>query len=290
MDSKSIECFITLYRLHNMHKAADSLYISQQGLSRVIQNLEREFEVQLFDRRKTGMFPTKAGDIFYQYAVKFYSETARLKRELYSVSTGKEEIRLACAYGSLHILYPYIRSFMKDFPEYQIKWTEYTDVETERQLQEDSADLAFCVKKDESVEFETYPLFSKNVMVLVYEDHPLWNKKEISFQDLQNEKIILEGPEFHIFSSFQKKCLDAGFYPEIAAQTTEINLCHKLCRMKEGLGITIDFIAQMHQIPQVKAIPFKDPAFTWEVYMAVKKRESLPKGAEAFWKYLTALF
>ena len=64
----------------------------------------------------------------------------------------------------------------------------------------------------------------------------------------------------------------------------------QLCRMKEGLGITIDFIAQMHQIPQVKAIPFKDPAFTWEVYMAVKKRESLPKGAEAFWKYLTALF
>ena len=43
MNTNYLKYFITLYRTKNMHKAAEELYISQQGLSRIIQSLEKEW-------------------------------------------------------------------------------------------------------------------------------------------------------------------------------------------------------------------------------------------------------
>ena len=70
MDTNAIDSFIALYETRNMHKAADRLFITQQGLSRVIRNLETEWETVLFERSSGGMIPTRAGDYFYGEALR----------------------------------------------------------------------------------------------------------------------------------------------------------------------------------------------------------------------------
>lgn len=50
MELKSISYYIKLYEKKNLRQAASELYISPQGLSKVLQNLERELDTLLFER------------------------------------------------------------------------------------------------------------------------------------------------------------------------------------------------------------------------------------------------
>ena len=58
MNKKQLEYFVETYRCRNIQAAADNLYISHQGLSRVIRSLEDELGQALFVRSNRGLEPT----------------------------------------------------------------------------------------------------------------------------------------------------------------------------------------------------------------------------------------
>jgi len=48
-------------------KAAGELFITPQGLRRIIRKLEYEFQAVLFERTSTGTIPTEYGDYLYTH-------------------------------------------------------------------------------------------------------------------------------------------------------------------------------------------------------------------------------
>lgn len=74
MDYRQLHYFITVYETSNFTAAAGKLHISQQGLSKSIQNLEKELECTLFFREHSGLKATKMGEIFYKQAVHLNKE------------------------------------------------------------------------------------------------------------------------------------------------------------------------------------------------------------------------
>ena len=58
MNKKQLEYFMETYHYRNIQVAADNLYISHQGLSRVIRSLEDELGQALFVRSNRGLEPT----------------------------------------------------------------------------------------------------------------------------------------------------------------------------------------------------------------------------------------
>ena len=58
LNRKQLEYFIEAYRCRNIQVAANHLYISHQGLSRVIRSLEDELGETLFVRSNRGLEPT----------------------------------------------------------------------------------------------------------------------------------------------------------------------------------------------------------------------------------------
>ena len=65
MDTKSIRYFCRVYEEKSIHQAARLLFITPQGLSRIIRHLEEELGTALFERSSKGMLPTEAGDYLY---------------------------------------------------------------------------------------------------------------------------------------------------------------------------------------------------------------------------------
>lgn len=264
MNQNLLNTFVVLYECGSMHKAAEYLYISQQGISKSIHSLEEEFGVKLFERSNVGVEPTLAGDVLYQDALKFRDQYNSLCRKMKDAGSGRRVISLACAYGTLYRLYPVLKEFEQQNPNISVRWQELTDIEVEKKILQEQADLAINVggSKREYVKF--IPLYSCKVCLLVYEGHPLYQAKTIRFQDLQGEKIVIEGEQFRINSLFRTFCERANVHPEIIAETAEIGFCQHMAGMREGLAVTIDFIAQERKISGVRAIPFEDPEFFWQ--------------------------
>ena len=50
MDTRDIRCFRLVYEERSINKAAHQIFITPQGLSRIIVKLENELQTQLFQR------------------------------------------------------------------------------------------------------------------------------------------------------------------------------------------------------------------------------------------------
>lgn len=68
MDFKQLEAFITVSKLRSFSKAANAIYLSQPTISSHISSLERELNIQLFDRTSKEVNLTPVGESFLQYA------------------------------------------------------------------------------------------------------------------------------------------------------------------------------------------------------------------------------
>ena len=55
MNIRQLEYFVKVYESGSFFKAADSLFISQQALSRALATLEQELNAQLFYRNHKGV-------------------------------------------------------------------------------------------------------------------------------------------------------------------------------------------------------------------------------------------
>lgn len=248
MDLRLVTSFIKVYEKKSLRQAASELFISPQGLSRNLQNLEKELDVILFDR------------------------TVQV------VSGRKKDISFVCSYGVMNAL-PYERflTFQNRNPDYKISWREFPDQYALQKLYSEEYEFGLLVTDITKLEenYEAKKLFSPRMMVLVYEGHPLYENEVIDISDLENEKIIMEGADFWINEAFRQRCIEYGFCPEIIIETGDISFCHKLCSMKQGISITVDFIADFIDTENVRAIPFIDSDFLWNAYLVTNKKRVL---------------
>lgn len=58
MNQKQLQYFVTVYQTQNIKTAADRLFVSRQGVSKVIRLLEEELGQPLFVRSIKGVMPT----------------------------------------------------------------------------------------------------------------------------------------------------------------------------------------------------------------------------------------
>ena len=69
MKFNEFEYFLTIAELGSLSKAAEKLYVSQPSLTQYINRLEDNLGIKLFDRSKSPINLTPAGELYLKYAV-----------------------------------------------------------------------------------------------------------------------------------------------------------------------------------------------------------------------------
>lgn len=268
MNTNYLKYFIALYRTKNMHKAAEELYISQQGLSRIIQSLEKEWGATFFQRSNQGMEPTKAGDYFYEKAVLLQNELINTQRNLQALKEGKKEIRLSLSSGSVHKFYPVIECYRKSNPDLQIRWSEVSERVARRMLLSKEVDAALLTDNEGNDPIVYLPLFRHEQYLLVYQGHPLYECEKIHHAMLKDEILIMETSNRKMISHFDRACRKEGVLPNCIAQSPDTAFCYRLCSQKEGLVVTMDMGYDDLSYPNVRKIPFGEEGYVNQVYFA----------------------
>ena len=68
MELNSVEAFLAIYNTRSFSNAATTLHLSQPAISRRIQLLEQELDALLFERHRSGVRLTAAGEAFLPHA------------------------------------------------------------------------------------------------------------------------------------------------------------------------------------------------------------------------------
>ncbi len=103
MDTKDLRCFCRVYEERGINQAAKQLFISPQGLSRIITKLEAELQVTLFCRSARGLSPTASGTYLYENGRELLNRLEELEIGIRRMERIDRELQLGFSCGVLNV-------------------------------------------------------------------------------------------------------------------------------------------------------------------------------------------
>lgn len=289
MDTKDLECFIKICEEKSINKAAQQLYITPQGLSKVVRNLEAELETKLLQRTSKGVEPTESGLFFYQKCKHLMFELIEIKAGIKQIENCNRTLKIGYACGISNAISPEaFNDFRENNPGLTIFLEEGLNDEIREKVTGSEIDVGFVVGKTEAFGIIEKKIMTKQLSVLIYEGHPLYGKDPVSIGDLENEPLITLNEKFNTYHTLQQACHDYGFLPNIVIKTMESRMIQKQCKKKAGLGIDVKFESSDYNLDGIQIAGLQTP-ISWDIYMIYKKENQNYPNIQKFSRYMAQM-
>ena len=275
MTLQQLEYIVAVYRTRHFVKAAEACGVTQPTLSAMIQKLEAELDVKLFERSSQQVMPTAIGKVVVEQAWKVLNRARKLKD---IVAEEKKSLTGTFRLGILPTIAPYLlpRFFprlMRENSSLEIRVVEMKTADIRRAIDRGEIDAAVMVDTGDLDDYALTTLFYEQFLAYVSPSDQLSAKKSIKTSDLSNELLWLLD-EGHCFrDQLVKYCqLKAAKSSQSAYSLGSIETFMRI--VENGQGMTfIPELATMQLTPTQKELvrPFAIPIPTREVVMATSK-------------------
>jgi LysR family hydrogen peroxide-inducible transcriptional activator len=294
MTLTELKYIVTLAQERHFRRAAERCFVSQPTLSVAIKKLEEELDITIFERNRSDVRVTMAGERIIAQARKVLEEAELVKQ---IAREGKGQLNLPVRVGAIFTVGPYlfphlIRNIKPIAPEMPLVLEEnYTGV-LRQKLRNGELDAIIISLPFEEPDVEIQDLDDEPFEVLIPAGHPLAKQEKITRKQLEKENILMLG-EGHCF---RDQVLNAC--PGILKHSDETSLpqgtsLETLRHMvASGLGLTIlpSSSSNKHiydsgtlvERPFAGKTPYRRVSVVW------RKRFSRPKAITALIQAITS--
>jgi len=289
MEIRQIQYFVQICQDKSILKASQSLYVSQQALSKAMQNLEKELGVPLFKRSNTGIEMTKYGHVFFRKAVHILQELDGLASELDDQKEDySDTLSIGFTVNTLKSVYlDTIWAYQEQHKKTKLTFVETSDAHCAQMVFAEHLDLA-CVSGTGNVDpsFFDYILLRQDAPWLaISTDNPLSQRDALTIADLSGENFLMGSNEFGHFHELIEVCRTWGFYPKTDYLSDDIQTLIELVALNKGTYILPENRLEEMKRPNVKFFLLEDvPPVKY--YIITKKGRYLPPSVKAFSKFL----
>ncbi|MCM3570209.1 LysR family transcriptional regulator [Neobacillus mesonae] len=192
MTLSRFEVFNAIVETGSLTKAGELLKISQSGISHAITSLETEFGFSLITRSRTGISLTKNGEHMLTYVRDILELNDKMKQEaalVNGIEIGEVRIGTFTSVSSLW-LPEIIKNFQSEYPRICLKLVEGDYASLEQWILNGEIDCGFLTSPTMKT-LEFIPLKKDKMLCIVSNEHPLHDQKEITFQQIEKEPLIM---------------------------------------------------------------------------------------------------
>ncbi|MGD9566902.1 MAG: LysR family transcriptional regulator [Sedimentibacter sp.] len=283
MNIQKYMAFIKTVEYGSFTKAAEVLNYSQSGISRMINDLEKEWGISLLERNRTGVRLTSDGMTLLPYAKGVCNEFQKLQMqvdELNGLQSGLIRIGTFSSVAT-HWLPNIIKEFQKDYPniDYELLLGDYTEIES--WISEGRVDCGF-LRLPTLPELETIKLEQDKLMVVLPENHPLAECEQFPVKSLCDYPFMLleKGAKAEISEIFERH----GLTPKVHFTTWDDYAIMSM--VESGLGISILPQLILKRVPyQIIAKELDVPAYR-NIGFALRDKKSASLAVKKFIDYL----
>jgi DNA-binding transcriptional LysR family regulator len=258
LSTDQVAAFVQLARQGSLRAAAETLFISEQGLRSRLLALEERLGVELY-RKSRGPRPTPLtpkGQQFLSDAEAFLGRAADLC-SLFHKSTGPQEVHIvASQYLIAYVLIDAVRQFHRVFPQIHVRLSARTEHEIEESLL-GSLEFSFGVAApyEASSELVYRHLFSMNWSLITPLRHPLAQRRSLRLRDIVPFPLIMyergSTGRQHVAEAFGRR----GLVPHVEIEATNTDL---IVRMVEaGLGVAVVPLHRSGAVTRGRRIAFR---------------------------------
>ncbi len=277
MNFQQLEYIIAVDKYRHFAKAAEKSFVTQPTLSMMIQKLEIELGIKIFDRTRQPVVPTKDGEEVIRRAKLIVAEASRLKEfadELKGEISGEVHIGIIPTLAP-YLLPRFLASFSAKYPNLRIFIKEMVTDDIIRHLNHGDIDMGLLATPLHHASLEEHHLFFEEFFAYASQEEKLPKKKYILPAHIDTERLLLleEGhcmrsQIFNLCSLRKAENAPSNLHYEAGSIETLINLVDR------NQGITIvPHLATLHLSPtQMKNIrEFARPKPVREISIVVQK-------------------
>jgi len=278
----------------SIQSAARDLSISQPAATKMIQDLELDFEVKLFERTNRGVVPTVFGDSLIRHGKLIFAQVSNAAQELDDLNEGNAgRVVVGTLLAASPSLLPMaVEQLLKDRPKVAIKIVEGTNEVLMPALLSGEIDMVVGRLPDHRHRQHTSQekFFDERIVAVVGTQHPLAALPNVTFDQLKPYGWILPPIE----TTLRRQCdqffvRQDQYAPETAIESVSYLANRSLLRSHNFIGLMPAHVAALDiQNGLLAALDWVAPFGAGPVGVSYRGSQSLSPASAAFLEVLRA--
>ncbi|WNH13148.1 LysR family transcriptional regulator [Thalassobellus suaedae] len=241
IEFRHIKYFLAVADTLHFRKAAETLFISQPGLSRQIKEMEDQLGMKLFERHNRQVKLTHTGLYLKEELSKNLKNLETILNHAKLLETGKDgQLNFGYVGSAMQQIIPdLLLQFTKNHPDVLFSLKEMDNQKQIEGLLSQDIDIGFVRLERIPRGLKSYPVLKESFCLVLPKDHPIDASNFKNMGQLKNEHFILFDPEYS--ASYYEKVMgifdDSGFSPLVSHNTIHAGSIYKLVENNFGISI-----------------------------------------------------
>ncbi|MBD9009684.1 MAG: LysR family transcriptional regulator [Clostridiales bacterium] len=300
MTLQQIIYVLTISEAGSMNKAAETLFISQPSLTNAVKDLEKEVGISIFLRTSRGVIPTREGEEFLLYARQLYQQYELIHEKYIETKNIKRKFGVSTQHYSFVVkaFVDTVKQFGTLNYEFAIRETKTFDVICDVGNFKSEIGLLYLNDFNRKViekmldenDCEFKKLIDCDAYVYIWKNHPLADRKSISFDELKDYPCLsFEQGENGSFY-FAEEILSTNEYQRTIKATDRATMLNLMVGLN-GYTLCSGIICEELNGEDYIAVPFEadedNPNSSMEIGYIIKKNTVPSQIGDVFIKELS---
>lgn len=275
--------FVKSAEHESLTKAAEELNYSNSGISRMIKDLESDWNISLLERSRSGVRLTSDGVKIFPYVKQICIEYQNLEYEIDNINGLDSGIIRIGSFSSpaTYWLPNIFKEFQAEYPNIicELLIGNYSEIDS--WITQGRIDCGFVLLPGKP-DYDTIWLQRDRLMVVLPENHPLLSYDIIPIQELNHTPFILSKSNHD--SEVEELLNFHNIKPDIRFTTWDDYAI--MAMVEKGLGISILSELILSRNPyNIVLRPLDVPSYR-EIGLAMRDRKTIPRAMKRFLDFL----
>jgi DNA-binding transcriptional LysR family regulator len=250
MELRHLRYFLAVAAERNFTRAAAALGVAQPPLSRQIRDLERELEVELFDRNARPLRLTEAGWLLFEQATQVMAGVQQMKTLMKRYRVGeRRRFVIGCVGSTIYGVVPVmIVRFRQAAPEIDVDLVEMNTLEQIEALKDGRIDIGIGRLRFEEAGIRRHVIQEESLVVALPVGHPMADDDSpVSLARLTAETLVIyprpSRPSYadQVLSVFR----DQGLQPAMIHEVRELQTALGLVAAQAGVCVVPESVRRL---------------------------------------------
>ncbi len=262
----------------NISKAAEILCTSQSGVSKQIQLLEQELNLQLFKRKGkhlTGF--SEVGVAIIERSEEIMSKVNDIRLLAEEFNRDNQSLTIATTHTQARYVLPAaVDKFIRSNPDINLHIHQGTPVQIANMLEQDEVDIAIATEAlSERETLLAMPCYQWSRSIITQQNHPLLKKRVIKLEDIVEYPIITYVQGFTGRHKLDEAFAKHQLRPDIVLTAVDADVIKTYVRLGLGIGIVADMALNSSQDSDLQVVRARELFGMSTSQVAVKKKKYL---------------
>jgi DNA-binding transcriptional LysR family regulator len=236
---KSLKIFCDIVARRSFSRAAEDNGISQSGASQVVSQLENRLGVQLIERSKRPLVPTREGQVFFEGCRKIIDRYDALEdevRSLHEQVAGR--VRVAAIYSvGLHHMSRYLQEFMSQHPKANVRLEYLHPERVLESVEHGEADIGVVSYPRSTRTVHAEPWREEPMVLVCAPGNAFARRETIQLAALEGQAMVSFDPDLVIRHEIDRVLAARGVEPNVVMEFDNIETIKRAIEIDAGVAL-----------------------------------------------------